>query len=170
MIRILIALTNMIRPEVENLRKCYDFVGKIDFIRAKALFAIDLNAILPELAKTAKIEWLQARHPILYMSHKISGKPVIPLDITLTHENRILVISGPNAGGKSVCLQTVGLIQYMLQCGLLVPLLEGSKTGIFPRIFMVLIPVGRPGSKLFFAQLINQGHNSLLFITQLKIH
>ncbi len=135
-IRILIALTDMIRPEVDNLRKCYEFVGKIDFIKAKALYAIDLNAILPELVNTAKIEWLQARHPILYMSHKISGKPVIPLDITLTHENRILVISGPNAGGKSVCLQTVGLIQYMLQCGLLVPLMEGSKTGIFPRIFI----------------------------------
>lgn len=135
-IRILIALTDMIRPEVDNLRKCYEFVGKIDFIKAKALYAIDLNAILPELVNTAKIEWLQARHPILYMSHKISGKPVIPLDITLTHENRILVISGPNAGGKSVCLQTVGLIQYMLQCGLLVPLMEGSQTGIFPRIFI----------------------------------
>ena len=135
-IRILIALTDMIRPEVDNLRKCYEFVGKIDFIKAKALYAIDLNAILPELVNTAKIEWLQARHPILYMSHKISGKPVIPLDITLTHENRILVISGPNAGGKSVCLQTVGLIQYMLQCGLLVPLMEGSNTGIFPRIFI----------------------------------
>ncbi len=135
-IRILIALTDMIRPEVDNLRKCYEFVGKIDFIKAKALYAIDLNAILPELVNTAKIEWLQARHPILYMSHKISGKPVIPLDITLTHENRILVISGPNAGGKSVCLQTVGLIQYMLQCGLLVPLMEGSQTGVFPRIFI----------------------------------
>jgi DNA mismatch repair protein MutS2 len=70
------------------------------------------------------------------LSHQASGKPVIPLDITLTHENRILVISGPNAGGKSVCLQTVGLIQFMLQCGLLVPLLEGSKTGIFQRIFI----------------------------------
>lgn len=135
-IRILIALTDLIRPEVDNLRKCYEFVGIMDFIRAKALYAIELKAILPELNKTAKIEWLQARHPLLYLSHQASGKPVIPLDITLTHENRILVISGPNAGGKSVCLQTVGLIQFMLQCGLLVPLLEGSKTGIFQRIFI----------------------------------
>jgi DNA mismatch repair protein MutS2 len=135
-IRILIALTDLIRPEVDNLRKCYEFVGIMDFIRAKALYAIELKAILPELTNTAKIEWLQARHPILYLSHQASGKPVIPLDITLTHENRILVISGPNAGGKSVCLQTVGLIQFMLQCGLLVPLLEGSKTGIFHRIFI----------------------------------
>jgi DNA mismatch repair protein MutS2 len=135
-IRILIALTDLIRPEVDNLRKCYEFVGKMDFIRAKALYAIELKAIKPELMNTAKIEWLQARHPILYMSHQLSGKPVVPLDITLTHENRILVISGPNAGGKSVCLQTVGLIQFMLQCGLLVPLLEGSKTGIFQRIFI----------------------------------
>ncbi|MGD9328113.1 MAG: endonuclease MutS2 [Cyclobacteriaceae bacterium] len=135
-IRILIALTDLIRPEVDNLRKCYEFVGIMDFIKAKALYAIELNAILPELVNTAKIEWLQARHPILYLSHQASGKPVIPLDITLTHENRILVISGPNAGGKSVCLQTVGLIQFMLQCGLLVPLLEGSKTGIFQRIFI----------------------------------
>ena len=135
-IRILIALTDLIRPEVDNLRKCYEFVGIMDFIRAKALYAIELKAILPELMNTAKIEWLQARHPILYLSHQSSGKPVIPLDITLTHEKRILVISGPNAGGKSVCLQTVGLIQFMLQCGLLVPLLEGSKTGIFQRIFI----------------------------------
>lgn len=135
-IRILIALTDLIRPEVDNLRNCYEFVGKMDFIKAKALYAIDLEAILPELVNTAEIEWLQARHPILFISHQLSGKPVIPLDITLTHENRILVISGPNAGGKSVCLQTVGLIQFMLQCGLLVPILEGSKTGIFQRIFI----------------------------------
>ncbi len=135
-IRILISLTDLIRPEVDNLRKCYEFVGLMDFIKAKALYAIELKAILPELMNTAKIEWLQARHPILYMTHQLSGKPVVPLDITLSHENRILVISGPNAGGKSVCLQTVGLIQFMLQCGLLVPLLEGSKTGIFQRIFI----------------------------------
>jgi len=135
-IRILIELTDMVRPEIDNLRRCYEFVGKLDFVRAKALFAIELEAILPDVDNTAKIEWIQARHPLLYLSHRAAGKPVVPLDISLTNENRILVISGPNAGGKSVCLQTVGLIQYMLQCGLLVPMREGSKAGIFPRLFI----------------------------------
>jgi DNA mismatch repair protein MutS2 len=135
-VRILMALTDLIRPEIDNLRNCYEFTGRIDFIRAKALFAIELEAILPEIVNSATVEWIQARHPLLYLSHRELRKPVVPLDITLTHENRILVISGPNAGGKSVCLQTVGLVQYMLQCGLLVPLIEGSKMGIFQRLFI----------------------------------
>jgi DNA mismatch repair protein MutS2 len=135
-VRILIELTDLVRPEIDNLRNCYEFTGRIDFIRAKALFAIELGAVLPEMFNSARIEWIQARHPLLFLSHRHLEKPVIPLDITLIHENRILVISGPNAGGKSVCLQTVGLIQYMFQCGLLVPLLEGSKMGIFQRLFI----------------------------------
>jgi DNA mismatch repair protein MutS2 len=136
MIRILMALTDLIRPEINNLRNCYEFAGRIDFIRAKALYAIELEAVLPEVTKTAGLDWEKARHPLLYLSHKHSGKIVIPLDITLSPEHRILVISGPNAGGKSVCLQTVGLIQYMMQSGLLVPMKEGSKMGIFPRLFI----------------------------------
>jgi len=135
-VRVLIALTDLIRPEIDNLRNCYEFTGRIDFIRAKAIFAIELGAVLPEIVNSARIEWIQARHPLLYMSHRQLGKPVVPLDITLIHENRILVISGPNAGGKSVCLQTVGLVQYMVQCGLLVPVSEGSKMGIFQRLFI----------------------------------
>jgi len=135
-VRILISLTDLIRPEIDNLKNCYEFTGRIDFIRAKALFAIELGATLPEIVNSASIEWIQAKHPLLYLSHKQLGKTVVPLDITLVHENRILVISGPNAGGKSVCLQTVGLVQYMLQCGLLVPLLEGSTMGIFQRLFI----------------------------------
>ena len=135
-VRILTALTDLIRPEIDNLRRCYEFVGRIDFIQAKALFAIDLEANLPEITNSATIEWIQARHPLLYLSHKKSGKIVVPLDITLTHQYRILVISGPNAGGKSVCLQTVGLVQYMFQCGLLVPMEEGSKMGIYTRLFI----------------------------------
>jgi DNA mismatch repair protein MutS2 len=135
-IRILIALTDLIRPEIDNLKRCYEFVGMIGFIQAKALSAIDLGAILPEIDSSAVINWVQARHPLLYLSHQQSGKVVVPLDIAVTHHNRILVISGPNAGGKSVCLQTVGLIQYMMQCGLLVPMAEKSKMGIFSRLFI----------------------------------
>jgi len=167
MIRILIALTDLVRLEIDNLRKCYEFVGRIDFIRAKALHAIELEAILPKFTKTTGLDWEKARHPILYLSHKQSGKIVIPLDITLSHENRILVISGPNAGGKSVCLQTVGLIQYMLQCGLLVPMKEGSKMGIFPRLF---IDIGDEQSlendlSTYSSHLMNM-HSFLNFATQ----
>lgn len=135
-LRILMALTDMIRPEIDNLRKCYEFVGRMDFIEAKASYALDLEAVLPELRPAPVIDWIQARHPLLYLSHQRSGKPVIPLNIRVTDKQRILIISGPNAGGKSVCLQTVGLIQYMLQSGLLVPVQDNSVAGIFPRLFI----------------------------------
>jgi len=165
--RILIALTNLIRPELDNLRRCYEFVGRIDFIQAKALYAIELRAVLPEITNSSGIEWIQARHPLLYLSHIRSGKIVVPLDITLTHKNRILVISGPNAGGKSVCLQTVGLIQFMFQCGLLVPMEEGSKMGIFTSLF---IDIGDEQSlendlSTYSSHLMNM-HNFLKFATR----
>ncbi len=134
--RILIALTDLVRPEITNLEQCNELLGIIDFIRAKARLALDLDAILPEIFPKTLIDWKEARHPLLFLSHKKSGKEVVPLNIHLSQQAHILVISGPNAGGKSVCLQTVGLLQYMIQCGLLVPLAEGSKMGIFTQLFI----------------------------------
>lgn len=138
-IRILITFTDNIRPYIDDLLASYDFLGTIDFIRAKALFALRINAGMPALVSSAGFRWKQAIHPLLYLHHKKENKPVVPLDIELDEKNRILLISGPNAGGKSVCLKTVGLVQYMLQCGLLVPLVESSEAGIFRDI---LIDIG----------------------------
>ncbi|MDR0835845.1 MAG: endonuclease MutS2 [Tannerella sp.] len=135
-VKILTALTDVIRPSVPDILQSYVFLAKIDFIRAKALFAIDINGIKPEIENRPVIDWRDAKHPLLYLSLKKQHKTVVPLDISLDNENRILIISGPNAGGKSVCLKTVGLLQYMLQCGLLIPLHEKSRTGIFERIFI----------------------------------
>ncbi|PWJ58752.1 DNA mismatch repair protein MutS2 [Dyadobacter jejuensis] len=134
--RILLELTDQIRPYVPDLLKAYHFLGLLDFLRAKARLAQELSAINPTFVNKQVVEWQQARHPILFMSFKGSGKPVIPLDITLDENNRILIVSGPNAGGKSVALKTVGLIQYMFQCGLLVPLREDSTMGFFQNIFI----------------------------------
>jgi DNA mismatch repair protein MutS2 len=135
-IRILTAFTNEVRPRVPELLFSYLFLGEIDFIRAKALFAIKTNSLLPVIENRLQIDWARAVHPLLYLSHKKLGKEVVPLDILLDEENRILLISGPNAGGKSVCLKTVGLLQYMLQCGMLVPLHESSRMGFFEKIFI----------------------------------
>ncbi len=136
-IRILIDFTNFVRPEIPEILVSYEFLATIDFIRAKALFALDINAILPVFENKQQIDWDRAKHPLLYLSHKKQNKEIVPLDITLDSEkSRILLISGPNAGGKSVCLKTVGLLQYMLQCGLLIPLSESSRTGIFSKIFI----------------------------------
>ncbi|MBN2813119.1 MAG: Smr/MutS family protein [Bacteroidales bacterium] len=138
-IKILIAFTDSIRPYLDDLLSTYDFLGTIDFIRAKALFALKINAGLPALINEAGFRWKQAVHPLLYLHLKKENKAVVPLDLYLDAQNRILLISGPNAGGKSVCLKTVGLVQYMLQCGLLVPLVESSEAGIFNDI---LIDIG----------------------------
>lgn len=136
-VRILIDFTNFIRPEIPDILQSYEFLAIIDFIRAKALFSLDINAILPVFENKQQIDWVQAIHPLLYIAHRKQNKKVIPLDITLEEKKgRILIISGPNAGGKSVCLKTVGLLQYMLQCGLLIPLHESSGTGIFKKIFI----------------------------------
>lgn len=134
-IRILTAFTDIIRPIVPDILHSYIFMGDIDFIRAKALFAGQINGLKPRIETTPEIEWYHAVHPLLFLSHQKQGKEVVPLDITLNSENRLLIISGPNAGGKSVCLKTVGLLQYMLQCGMLIPLYENSHTGIFTDIF-----------------------------------
>ncbi len=136
-IRILIELADSIRPYLPELLTAYDFMGEIDFIRAKALFSIDFEGSKPILNTTATGIYLrQARHPILQQSLKREGKKIVPLDIELNPNGRILLISGPNAGGKSVCLKTVGLLQYMLQCGFLPSTLENSEMGIFSKIFI----------------------------------
>lgn len=136
-IRILIELADSIRPYLPELLTAYDFMGEIDYIRAKALFAIEFEGSKPILNITASGIYLrQARHPILQQSLKRDGKKIVPLDIELNPNGRILLISGPNAGGKSVCLKTVGLLQYMLQCGFLPCTLENSEMGVFSKIFI----------------------------------
>jgi DNA mismatch repair protein MutS2 len=135
-VRILTAFSNDIRPYLADLLYSYDFLGEIDFIRAKALLAAEFRAILPEIQNSPLVQWQKAVHPLLEQALKRENRKIVPLNIQLDKENHILIISGPNAGGKSVCLKTVGMLQYMLQCGMLVPIGEGSKTGIFEQIFI----------------------------------
>lgn len=135
-IRILTLLADDLRPYIDDMLRANDFLASIDFIRAKASFAADIGAILPELTDERIISWKNAVHPLLLLSHRKDKKEVVPLTIDLNSRQRILLISGPNAGGKSVCLKTVGLLQYMLQCGFLVPMEESSQTGIFNKIFI----------------------------------
>lgn len=166
-IRILIGLTNLIRPEVENMLAGYDFMAEVDFLQAKVRFAHEIDGIVPQLSEHNITDWVQARHPLLYTRYKRHNarlgiypngeggfaipsdwhekhraeeqqpKVVVPLDISLDHKKqRIVLISGPNAGGKSVCLETLGLVQYMLQHGLPVPMKENSSCGMFDHIFV----------------------------------
>ena len=137
-IRILMAITEEIRPEVPQILETEAYLGDVDFLRAKALFALDINAIVPELSKKPLLDWREAFHPVLLLNFRRQGKTVVPLTIRLT-DNRILVISGPNAGGKSVCLKTVAMLQYMVQCGLPVPMSEASTMGFFKQL---LIDIG----------------------------
>jgi DNA mismatch repair protein MutS2 len=135
-VRILMELTNQMRPHIPVLRKAYTFLGIIDFIRAKARLAIEVNGIAPLSINSQVVDWKNAVHPLLFLSFKKQGKTVKPLTITLNSENRILLISGPNAGGKSVTLKTLGLLQFMYQCGLLVPMAEHSTIGMFKNVFI----------------------------------
>ena len=135
-VKILTNFSNDIRPYLDELFYSYDFLGEIDFLRAKALLAVEFDAINPELHEEPLIEWYHAIHPLLLQTLRRENRKIVPLDIKLTDEEHILLISGPNAGGKSVCLKTTGLLQYMLQCGLLIPISEGSKTGIFNQLFI----------------------------------
>ncbi len=135
-IKILTAFTDMLRPYLEELAVAYEFLGLIDFIRAKALFAIKIEACLPSLFNQQEFRWTRAVHPLLFLALSKENREIIPLEIELNNSGRLLLISGPNAGGKSVCLKTVGLVQYMLQCGLLVPVSENSEMGIFQNIFI----------------------------------
>ena len=133
--RILLEMTEYIRPEIPKILASEQFLADVDFLRAKALFAADIEAIVPEVHNKPMLDWREARHPILLLNFRKQGREVVPLSIRLT-DNRILVISGPNAGGKSVCLKTVALLQYMLQCGLAVPLSEASEMGFFEKLLL----------------------------------
>ena len=135
-IRILTEFSSTVRPQVPAILHSYEFLAEIDFIRAKAHFAIQIKAIKPNFENRQILDWSTAIHPLLQISLAKHNKKVVPLDIELNTHQRILIISGPNAGGKSVCLKTVGLLQYMLQCGMLVPMHERSQTGIFGSIFI----------------------------------
>lgn len=134
-VKILRELTNLLRNNLPQLRDAYQFLSIIDFTRAKAKLSLDIKAELPKLKPDSDLNWMHARHPLLYLSLK-GKREVVPLTIDLTNENPFLLVSGPNAGGKSVCLKTVGLIQYMAQCGLLVPLHDKSTVGIYKKIFL----------------------------------
>jgi DNA mismatch repair protein MutS2 len=139
-VKILTLFADNIRPYIEDLLDSNLFLGEIDFIRSKALLGNNLNSIKPILINKPFLMWKRAIHPLLSIAfEKSSGRKVVPLEIVLDEKDRILLISGPNAGGKSVCLKTVGLLQFMLQCGLTIPVAEGSETGIFKNI---LIDIG----------------------------
>ena len=135
-IRILTEMADIIRPHIDDMLVSYDLLGQIDFIRAKALFAQELDCNMPVLEQKPQIEWYHAIHPALFLSLREHNKQVVPLDITLDGNDRILLISGPNAGGKSVCLKTVGAVQYMTQCGMLPPMHANSHIGVFKSIFI----------------------------------
>lgn len=135
-IRILRTLTDNLRPYTDDLDDALMFLGITDFIRAKARYALQIGAAVPHLADKPLIDWQNARHPILQEAFREAGRTLVPLNIALDEASRILVISGPNAGGKSVCLKTVGLLQYMLQCGLPVPMEPTSHAGIFTNLFI----------------------------------
>ena len=134
--RILMQFTDRIRPSLPDLLKAWTLLGQLDFIRAKALLSQDIGGVKPMIHDEPCFKWIQARHPVLEKKLKSQGKYIVPLDLNLDQENRILVISGPNAGGKSVCLKTTGLIQYMLQCGLCVPMHVDSECGLFESLFI----------------------------------
>ncbi len=135
-IRILMAVTADIRPDIPSIIATEDYLAEVDFLRAKALLGLDIHAIVPEVYNRPQIRWHEAYHPVLLLNFRRQGKIVVPLTLTLDNSKRILVISGPNAGGKSVCLKTVALLQYMLQCGLAVPMHEASQMGIFTRLML----------------------------------
>lgn len=134
--KILIETSDKIRPYVSDLLWCNDILADLDFARAKARLAIDMQADVPHLSQEAVMDMRVARHPILEKTLKAEGKKAVPLDIEISQENRIIMISGPNAGGKSVCLKTAGIIIYMNQCGLLTPISPNSTLGIFNDIFI----------------------------------
>ena len=135
-IRILTAFTDKVRPHAKEILDSYRFLAVIDLIQAKRKVADTFKAIEPEVEAHPHIDWIHAIHPLLQLSLEKKQEKAVPLDIQLTRDKRILIISGPNAGGKSVCLKTVGLLQYMLQCGLSIPVSERSRTGVFRNIMI----------------------------------
>ncbi len=135
-IKILTIFADNIRGYIPELINIYYFLAEIDFIRSRAKLAIVLNASKPKLVNKPVLDFRQAYHPLLYLAFNEENRKVIPLDIELNEEQRIILISGPNAGGKSVALKTVALLQYMTQCGLLIPVTPNSTSGIFKQIFI----------------------------------
>jgi len=135
-IKILRAFAEFLQPYLEDIIAATDLLGEIDFIRAKAQWAIETNAVKPIVSDSAEIGLLKARHPLLEKALKKEGKVIVPLDLKLSSDKHILLISGPNAGGKSVCLKTTGLLQYMLQCGFLITASENSEMGLFNDLFI----------------------------------
>lgn len=135
-IRILQELTAEVRPNIPALLASLQFLAHVDYLRALTAFSATFQAVVLPVESRPRIDWVQAKHPLLQQSLARHGGKIVPLDITLRQGQRILLISGPNAGGKSVCLKTVGLLQYMLQCGMPVPADERSKPGIFTDIMM----------------------------------
>ena len=133
-IQILKHITMLIRPNTKELLRAFSFLADLEFVKARVSFAKHIGGIYPNVAPYPIIDWTLAQHPLLKLSLEKQGKKVVPLEIKLDRKQHILIISGPNAGGKSVCLKTVGLIQYMLQCGLPVPVGESSKMGIFNKL------------------------------------
>lgn len=133
-IRILVELTDKVRPHLPLLLSYHGLLTKVDFVRAKALFALDIEAEMPELSKEAEINLINARHPLLILNEHHKGT-VVPLNIQIDQLQRVIVVSGPNAGGKSVCMKTVGLLQIMVQSGLLIPAEPTTKVGVFKQIF-----------------------------------
>jgi len=134
-IRILKELTDALREQFPAIEIAFHFLAEVDFIRAKGKFSLEINADLPIIESQPELTWYRARHPLLYLSLK-GKRDVVPLDIELNAKERMLLVSGPNAGGKSVCLKTVGLLQYMFQCGLLIPVSDRSRVGVFQDIFL----------------------------------
>jgi len=136
-VRILTAVTDGLRPNTAAILDSQRMLAEVDFLKAKVSLAQTLHAIRPELVNEPLLEWSDARHPVLWLHYAPQGKTVVPLSIRLNKDkNRMLVISGPNAGGKSVCLKTVALLQYMTQCGLLVPVAEQSRAGLFDQLMI----------------------------------
>lgn len=135
-VRILTAFTATLRPYIDDLIATISLLGMFDFIRAKAVYAAEIGATLPHLSAGPELEWYHACHPLLSQALARQGKTIVPLDIRLGAQQRILIVSGPNAGGKSVTLKTVGLLQYMAQCGLLPPVYDNSHFGVFKNIFV----------------------------------
>ena len=134
--KVLVALSDEVRPYIDDILNCNYLLGKLDFITAKAKYAIMVGGEMPSLEKRAEIDWFGAVHPVLLQSLRNHGKQIVPLNIHLDRTNRFLIVSGPNAGGKSVVLKTVGIVQYMLQCGILPTLHSNSHVGLFKNIFI----------------------------------
>lgn len=135
-IAVLRALASVVRPEIESILHCHTLLGRLDFIMAKASFAIETDAGMPVIEDKPEIDWFHAVHPVLLLTLRQQHKEVVPLTLHLDRAKRFLIVSGPNAGGKSVTLKTVGIVQYMMQCGMLPTLYDNSHMGFFSGIFV----------------------------------